>query len=293
MLIIFNFIKKMKKYNIALSIITFLSLVSFNNYSDAKPSNDGKIRFVAVGDTGTGAIKQYDVAKGMKEKCDKDGCDFGLLLGDNIYTNGVKDINDPQFITKFEKPYKDLDFKFYLTLGNHDYRDNVQAQIDYTKKSKKWVMPDKVYSFSKGNIDFFCIDTNVPTKAQADKVEKMVSQSKARWKVVFGHHPRYTNGVYKDATGALANLIDKATCGKADIYLCGHEHTKQHLKKTCGTEYLVVGTGAGLRKVGVGKNTLFARSSYGFSWFEVDEHSMHFQIIDSKGNVEYEHTIKK
>ncbi len=275
---------------LALSIILLTQNI---NLAVAKPSKDHKIRFIAVGDTGTGGDIQYAVAKAIKEKCAKDGCDFALILGDNIYNDGVKDVNDPQFISKFEKPYKDLDFKFYLTLGNHDYRGNVQAEIDYSKKSKKWVMPARVYNFSKGDIDFFSIDTNTPTTAQANRVSEDVSKSKAKWKVVFGHHPRYTNGVYKNATGNLAMLIDKATCNKADIYLCGHEHTKQHLKKVCNVDYLVVGTGAGLRKVGVASNSLFAKSSYGFSWFEVDEKNMRFQLLDDKGKVEYEYTRKK
>ncbi len=266
-------------------------VIEEENISQAKP--DGNlIRFIAVGDTGTGTESQYKVARAMEDKCKKDGCDFGLLLGDNIYNSGVVNVNDPQFITKFETPYKNLALKFYLTLGNHDYRGNVQAQVDYTKKSSKWVMPGKTYHFSKGPVEFFSVDTNEPSKKQADELEKELKASKARWKIVFGHHPRYTNGVYKNATGALAQLLD-APCGKADLYLCGHEHDKQHLKKVCGVNYLIVGTGAGLRPTNIKENTLFAKSSLGFSWFEINNSSMHFQILDTTGNIEYEYTEKK
>jgi tartrate-resistant acid phosphatase type 5 len=275
------------------SLILVLPFILNINGVSAKTLEDKKVRFIAVGDTGTGTQSQYDVAKTMKEKCDKDGCDFVIILGDNIYNSGVKDVNDNQFITKFEKPYKDIDLKFYMTLGNHDYRGNVQAQIDYTNISKKWTMLGRTYNFSYGNTDFFSIDTNNPNDKQISRLQRDINKSNSKWKIAFGHHPRYTNGVYGNATGKLAELTDKTLCGKADIYLSGHEHTKQHLKKVCGVEHLVVGTGAGLRFAVSDKNTLFAKATLGFSWFEIDNDKMYFQIIDTKGNVEYDYTIKK
>lgn len=275
-----------------LSLVLVLPfLLSINNAKAEETPK--KIRFIAVGDTGTGDRKQYEVAKAIKDKCDKSGCDFVIILGDNIYNNGVKSVDDPQFITKFEKPYKDIDLKFYLTLGNHDYRGNVQAQIDYTKKSKKWTMPGRTYNFSYGDADFFSLDTNKITDVQISKLKSDLDKAKGKWKIAFGHHPMYTNGVYGNATGKLADLTGKTLCGKADIYLSGHEHTKQHLKSVCWVEYLVVGTGAGLRPVGKSSNTLFAKASYGFSWFEIDDDKMYFQIIDSKGKVEYDYTVRK
>ena len=276
------------KINLILAVSVIFSVSTVN----AETSK--RVRFIAVGDTGTGDIRQYQVAKAMKDKCDKDGCDFVIILGDNIYNSGVKSVDDPQFITKFEKPYKDLDLKFYMTLGNHDYRGNVQAEIDYTKKSKKWTMPGTTYNFNYANVDFFSIDTNNPTDKQISRLQRDIDRSTGKWKVAFGHHPRYTNGVYKNATGKLADLTDKTLCGKADIYLSGHEHTKQHLKSVCGVEHLVIGTGAGLRKVGTAYNTLFAKSSYGFSWFEIDDDKMYFQFIDAlTGKVEYDYTVRK
>ena len=46
----------------------------------------GKIvRFIAVGDTGTGKEGQYQVANAIEKVCAAHGCDFALGLGDNIY----------------------------------------------------------------------------------------------------------------------------------------------------------------------------------------------------------------
>jgi len=78
------------------------------------------IRFAAMGDTGKGNTGQKDVASAIARKCAASGCDFVQLLGDNIYDSGVTSVTDPQWQTKFEQPYADIDLPFYAALGNHD-----------------------------------------------------------------------------------------------------------------------------------------------------------------------------
>jgi hypothetical protein len=34
-----------------------------------------------------------------------------------------------------------------VVLGNHDYRSNPQAQVEYTKVSNRWKIPERYYSF--------------------------------------------------------------------------------------------------------------------------------------------------
>ena len=84
------------------------------------PSDDTIVRFIAIGDSGTGKDGQYKVADALKAVCDQRGCDFAIGLGDNIYESGVDGVNDSQFDTEFEDPYKDIHFPFYMALGNHD-----------------------------------------------------------------------------------------------------------------------------------------------------------------------------
>ena len=80
----------------------------------------------------------------MYELCDID-CKLILGLGNNIYPDGVNSKNDKLFIDKFEIPYKILpsNIKFYNILGNRDYnlKMSPQAQIFYTDKSFRWIIP--------------------------------------------------------------------------------------------------------------------------------------------------------
>lgn len=251
------------------------------------------VRFVAFGDFGTGAEIQYRVAQAIAKKCAASGCDFAVTLGDNIYNDGVSSVNDAQFRTKFELPYAPLPLRFYMSLGNHDYRGNVQAQIDYTYRSRKWTLPARYYSFSEGPVTFFALDTNQPDAAQLAFVKAQLAKVHTPWVIPFGHHPRFTNGVYKNTQSpALKQLID-SFCGRARIYLSGHEHNKQVLKPYCGMEYLIAGTAAGNRDSGSAGNTLYAGKSFGFSWLSVDAQRLHFELLDSNGHIEYQQTLTR
>ena len=64
-------------------------------------------RFIAIGDMGTGRADQLEVAAAMVDRASRDGLDFILTLGDNIYENGVTSELDPQWATEFEEPYGD------------------------------------------------------------------------------------------------------------------------------------------------------------------------------------------
>ncbi|MGH9333775.1 MAG: MopE-related protein, partial [Vicinamibacteria bacterium] len=135
-------------------------------------------RFVVMGDTGSGNVAQAEVAAAIATVCQAHGgCDFALLLGDSIYDCGVESVDDPQWQTKFESPYQDLDFPFHPVLGSHDYGgsllgvdscgignefDKGPIQVAYTAASSKWRMPATFYTFEAGQAGFILLDTNPP-----------------------------------------------------------------------------------------------------------------------------------
>ncbi|MBM3795826.1 MAG: hypothetical protein FJW31_17625 [Acidobacteria bacterium] len=89
--------------------------------------------------------------------------DFGQTFGDNFYTRGVKSVKDKKWTGIWERIYSPLGIPFYAALGNHDYRGNVQAQVDYTGLSKTWRMPARYYTFRAGPAQFFALDTDEGT----------------------------------------------------------------------------------------------------------------------------------
>lgn len=283
----------------------------------APPTN--VVRFVAIGDVGKGNSGQKAIAAAMGKKCAESGCDFGILLGDNIYDNGANSVDDPQFEEKFEKIYGELDMPFYVSLGNHDYGGNgagfefnkAMVQVNYTNKSKYWRMPAKHYRFTQGPAEFFALDTNEAmfnqSKDQESSVGAWIALSSSKWRIAFGHHPYRSNGPHGNAgkyegfggipivSGqGVKDMLDSEICGKVDVYLSGHDHSRQYLTDTCnGTELIVSGAGASTTKL-EGKNPYrFQSITIGFLYVEISETSLTSQFIDETGAIEYERTLTK
>jgi len=183
-------------------------------------SSDDYLHFLVVGDQGRADDAQKKVATSMGQYCKTvKNCHFVVGVGDNIYNYGVTSVDDAQFKTKFEDIYAVdglEDLKWYMLLGNHDYRGNVQAQIDYTQKSNRWILPSHFYSLVKNstrngfNVSMVMLDTspfvsfwtdplmkteylNAQYERKQDQLNMMEkalleNQNNNSWTLVFGHH---------------------------------------------------------------------------------------------------------
>ena len=67
-----------------------------------------------------------------------------LAVGDIHHFNGVASTQDPLWLTNYEYVYShpDLMLDWFPVCGNHEYRGNTQAFMDYGKVSRRWMMPD-------------------------------------------------------------------------------------------------------------------------------------------------------
>ena len=64
-----------------------------------------ELKFVAIGDWGSGCRRQKKMAKAIGQWCEQNGCDFILSTGDNFYPYGVKSPKDKQFDEKWRNIY--------------------------------------------------------------------------------------------------------------------------------------------------------------------------------------------
>src|SRR5690606_11105885 len=155
----------MKKINI-LFLFLLLSIVSFAQISLSPFENEKQngykgqniaeltyvedsFSFIVLGDFGrVGDYYQKDVAREMVHATIALDAEFIISVGDNFYPIGIQSTQDYQWTSSFESTYKDpgVYTDWYVALGNHDYRGNVQAQIDYSNISRRWNMPDRYYS---------------------------------------------------------------------------------------------------------------------------------------------------
>ena len=273
--------------------------------------NPSAVEFVAFGDAGKGNRGQRQVAEAMHKVCRERGCDFALMLGDNLYNRGFEQPRDPRMKARFDDLYLSLDIPVYGVLGNHDYatgRDTMRAQwqLDWARTHNQLEMPAHFYRFEAGPVTFFGLDTNRVfqwgEEEQSAWLADALPKAQSPWKVVFGHHPYRSNGRHGNAGqyegwrlplvggAALKQLFDDRLCGQADLYLSGHDHTLQSLQ-WCGVELVVSGAGATHTPlVDRGNETRFEASQLGFAWLRLDA-NMTLAFYDDQGKLLFERVV--
>ena len=125
--------------------IDTLQFVTSETFRDA-------FNIIIVSDWGRNGIpSQQSVADQMGRTGDSIDPEFIVSCGDNFQINGVASTLDPLWMVNFENVYKanSLHIDWYPVLGNHDYKGNTQAQIDYSKVSRRWRMTDRNYTFTR------------------------------------------------------------------------------------------------------------------------------------------------
>lgn len=249
---------------------------------------------IFVGDTGLAGAPQTAVATGMVSYCKTNPCDVGLLLGDNMYPAGVSSLSDPGFKTKFEDAYKDLPFRFFAVLGNHDYYGKTEPQIQY--ESKHWIMPGYWFGFDGPVVNFYGLDTNplIFPKAEVTWLEVELAKKRMPWRIAYSHHAIYSSGDHGDSFLLKLELHPILVRGQIDFYLTGHDHDKEvYEEQSTGIKHVVCGAGAKVRPVHPKSRSIFGRGTYGFCHLRLNEKSAVLRILDQAGKVEFEKTYQK
>ena len=287
------------------------SFTSVKKYENA-------LNLFVISDWGwSGEKDQQVVAEGMATQADYMNPQFIVSCGDNFQIAGVTSTTDPLWRSNFENVYtqKSLQVDWFPVLGNHDYKGNTQAQIDYSKISHRWKLEDHYYTFVRKINDsisarFIFLDTpplveqyhtkgGYPDVAVQDTALQMqwlndvLANSKEQWKVVFGHHPVYsaskTHGNTPEMIQRVKPLLEKY---HAQFYFCGHDHDFQHLReKGKDVDYVVTGTGGEPRPCSMDEQSIYSHSAAGFS--EVTFHADSIRVIFMAATGEPLYTVER
>ncbi|OOQ60882.1 metallophosphoesterase [Mucilaginibacter pedocola] len=281
----------------------------------ASMADEYPLHFIALGDWGrSGEYGQAEVGKQMGDWARSNPNKFVISVGDNFYPKGVVSEHDPLWNFTFENIYTafSLQCDWYPVLGNHDYMTDPEAQVRYSKISRRWRMPSLYYSkeMSLGpnaKALFVMIDTDpFLFEEKKDYVAKQMewinttlanASADVKWKIVVGHHPYYTVGPriknYDTLTmrKALTNVFEKH---KVDVYLSGHDHSLQHLKPEGFTHQFISGAGSELTPVTDGvPYSKFAASQHGFMYFSVAANKLRVKAINDTGAMLYQTELTK
>jgi len=243
------------------------------------PEVKDSVRFAVIGDFGTGKRLQYETADRMRLARAQFPFEFVLMLGDNIY--GSKTAQD--FEKKFELPYKPLlDEKvtFYASLGNHDVPEEQSYKL-FNMDGRRY------YSFKKGNVRFFSLDSNYMDPDQLAWLTSQLQNSTEDWKIAFFHHPLYSSarahGSSLELRGILEPLFQKYG---VQVVFSGHEHVYERINPQKGIAYFTEGSSGQLRSGDV-RGAEFTAKSFDtdctFILVEIAQNEFYFETISRTG----------
>lgn len=220
-----------------------------------QPAKAERLEFFVIGDYGNGSAGQYAVAESMIREYERlkaagRQVRFVLTVGDNIYADTFLGIPLPRRTGRYDRdwrekyfvPYEALlrEVPFYMTLGNHDGKESEWA-ADLPVQLDNFFFPGnrpaKYYRFGYGHfVDFFALDTTRNTDeglgAQSQWLASELAESRAAWKIVYGHHPPYNAGPrHGGDRQRLQPIVTLLREHRVAAYFCGHEHNFQVSEK--------------------------------------------------------------
>lgn len=280
----------------------------------------GDVNLYMANDLGrNGFYEQKNIALLMGNMAETIGPDAVIAAGDVHHFNGVVSTQDPLWQTNFEWIYShpELMIDWQPILGNHEYRGNTQAVLDYSNVSRRWMMKQRYYtkSFEDNGttVRVVFIDTTPlidkyrkdngkypdacqqDINAQLDWIDKTLKEAKEDWVIVVGHHPIYADTPKDDTERAdmqrrLLPLLKRY--GNVALYACGHIHNFQHIQmKGDRIDYVVNSSASLARKVNATEGTVFCSPSEGFSVIAATKTELKLHMIDKEGKAI--HTVVK
>ncbi len=280
----------------------------------AKAAGTDTLSFLVIGDWGRdGADHQREVAVQMDKAAAETGARFTVAVGDNFYENGVASVDDAKWRTSFEDVYTGahLQTPWYAVLGNHDYGEAPQAQVDYSAKSSRWRMPARYFKVGGAELgfpaaDLFFIDTtplvesyghkpgprgdNVRAQdgaAQLAWLDRELAASTAPRKIVFGHHTLFSGGsAHGDTPEIVARVLPILKARGVFAYINGHDHDLQHIQRD-GLHVICSGAGSEVRPVARVEGTQFCVSQSGFAVVTLTPAGMAVEFRDYLGQSLY------
>jgi len=259
----------------------FLALFALPLYDQelTLPLKPGSVRFAVIGDMGTGETPQYELAGKLIEYRQKFPFEFVIMLGDNLYGGDAP----ADYANKFERPYKlllDAGVPFYAALGNHD-KPNERFYKSFNMNGQQY------YTYKKGNVRFFVLDSNDMNPRQLAWVEKELQNSGSNWSICYFHHPLYSSGAFHGSSTELRLVLEPLFVKYGvQVVFAGHDHVYERVKPQKGISYFTEGASGSLRPGNLRKTALTAAGydqDRTFMLVEVAGDQLHFQTISRTG----------
>ena len=274
---------------------------------------EDKFNMYMANDLGrNGYYDQKPIAELMGVMAEEVGPEFVIAAGDVHHFEGVRSVQDPLWMTNYELIYAhpELMIPWYPICGNHEYRGNTQAVVDYSRISARWEMPARYYTKAfdeEGTtVRIVWIDTTPlidkyreenqkypdaclqDIDTQLQWLDATLAAAQEDWVIVVGHHPIYADTEKDDIErqnmqARVDNILRKH---RVDMYLNGHIHNFQHIRMPgSDIDYITNSSGSLSRKVQAVEGTVFCSGEPGFSILSATPKALELRMIGKTGKV--------
>jgi tartrate-resistant acid phosphatase type 5 len=286
------------------SVVVSILLLSSGPGAMAQNDHDAGVRFLIVSDEGGRASdSQKAVAVAMGKEAERIDAQFVLTAGDNFHQDGIASSKEKRWNLEFEEVYsaRALQIPWFPSLGNHDYRGNVDGEIEYSRFSARWKMPSRYYAQTipiddssallivhldtSPFIDKYRTESSVyhmdgqSTSEQLRWLDSVLTVSTARWKLVIGHHAIYYAEPGKnDSNEMIEKVLPILKAHGIPLYVSGHYHFFQHITRG-GMDFVICGGGAETGDVAERNDVVYGIRSLGFLSVSVGAKKMQVRFI--------------
>ena len=266
------------------------------------------LRAVLVGDIGHLGVHHDRVARSVLTVCATRGCDLIVVPGDNLYPRGVQ-AGDEGNLEAVLAPYDQIGVPIFLVLGTHDWGhgcdvEAARRQLEVASHHEHWILPSFDHEVRAGPAMLLGVDTTRAFWDGARGRDRWITErlpaSDAKWRVVVGHHPLRSDGPHGDAgryegwrgvpflSGlGVRNLLEEGVCQHADLYLSGHDHSRQWLSD-CGVQHIVSGAGSSVTELPMTPpRRVWGSATLGSVWLEMGQR-LTIAFHDEQGQLERE-----
>ena len=127
-------------------------------------------------------------------------------------------------------------------------------------------------------------------ETQLKWIDATLREAAEDWIIVVGHHPMYADTKkdlieQQDMQRNLLPILDKYK-KKVAMYVCGHIHNFQHIRRgNDGIDYVVNSSASLARKVNPTEGTVFCSPEEGFSVLAATAKQLSLYMVDRTGTV--------
>ncbi|CAG8610143.1 11600_t:CDS:2 [Ambispora gerdemannii] len=292
-------------------------------FSETYP--DDTLDFSVIGDWGFPGDNQTQTANAMRIYAERFNSKFIVNVGDSFYIggiytyDGVSNASDPKFNTIWKATYtgKLGEIPWYAVAGNHEWYNNVTAEVDYSRnKDARFFLPSLYYTRvshvgpNKDKIAWIHIDTNPFYYTDIKKLKKknkemydalvqqgwenddsvenllkwiesqLVAHQDAKWIFVIGHHPLVGDC---QTVGKMSRLPPLFENYRVTAYFSGHNHALayQQPSNSSSVAYFLSGAGSKVEDICEGRTWGAFKTGFVHVTISTNDDKADFQYVDA------------